>query len=44
MANTQDLYNLQYSQPFAIQGLQEEGVNLTLSALPADRWPPYTVR
>ena len=31
MANTQDLFSLQYSQSFAIQGLQEEAVNLTLT-------------
>lgn len=31
MANTQDLFSLQYSKSFAIQGLQEEAVNLTLT-------------
>ena len=35
MADIQDLYGLQYSQSFSIQGLQEENINLVLPPAPS---------
>ena len=39
----QDLLGLQYSQPFAVEGMQEADINLSLSPRPVPL-PPSTVR